>query len=117
MLSGIVEARGTGRLGTGSVSVGNAFGGASAELQLTNGFNAQSLNITNHATGNTVFSMVARLASANIRNSEGGGTTFMDNSTAGNATITNDISANQPSVTLFSDTSTAGNATFISAWR
>ena len=111
VLSGIVEARGTGRLGTGPVSVGNAFGGASAELQLTNGFNAQSLVITNHATGNTVFNG-GTAGSANIRNSEGGGTTFQNNSTAGSAQILNDISANQPSVTLFRDTSTAGNATF-----
>jgi outer membrane autotransporter protein len=111
VLSGIVEARGTGRLGTGAVNVGNAFGGASAELQLTNGFDAQSLFITNHATGNTVFNG-GTAGGATIRNSEGGGTTFMNNSTAGSATITNDISANQPSVTLFSDTSTAGSARF-----
>jgi outer membrane autotransporter protein len=111
VLSGIVEARGTGRLGTGSVNVGNAFGGAAAELQLTNGFDAQSLVITNHATGNTVFNG-GTAGGATIRNSEGGGTTFQNNSTAGSAQILNDISANQPSVTLFRDTSTAGNATF-----
>lgn len=112
VLSGIVEARGTGRLGTGPVVVGDPGGGVSAELQLTNGFNAQSLNITNNTTGNTVFNG-GNAGSATIRNSQGGGTTFMNNSTAGNATITNDISAGQPSVTLFSDTSTAGNATFL----
>ncbi|WP_271893678.1 autotransporter outer membrane beta-barrel domain-containing protein [Candidatus Phyllobacterium onerii] len=113
VLSGILEARGTGTLGTGAVSVGNAFGGASAELQLTNGFNAQSLVITNDATGRTVFVNDGSAGSANITNSEGGTTSFTGNSTAGNATITNAISANDPSATEFSDSSTAGNATFI----
>ncbi|MDR6634080.1 outer membrane autotransporter protein [Phyllobacterium sp. 1468] len=112
VLSGIVEARGTGTLGTGAVVVGDPGGGASAVLQLTNGFNAQSLDITNNTTGNTVFDG-GNAGSATIRNSQGGGTTFMNNSTAGNATITNDISAGQPSVTLFTDTSTAGNARFL----
>jgi autotransporter-associated beta strand protein len=113
VLSGIVEARGTGTLGTGPVVVGaTSLNPPPAVLQLTNGFNAQSLNITNNTTGNTVFDG-GNAGSATIRNSQGGGTTFMNNSTAGNATITNDISAGQPSITLFSDTSTAGNATFL----
>ena len=56
--------------------------------------------------------MVGRLAvplSETVRAAEH----HFNNSTAGNATITNDISLGRPSVTLFSDTSTAGNAAFL----
>ncbi|CAN7506280.1 autotransporter domain-containing protein [Phyllobacterium sp. LjRoot231] len=109
--SGFLRATTTGALGTGAVSVGNAFGGASAELQLTNGFDAQSLNITNESTGATLF-VGGSAGSATIINREGGQTVFNSGSTAGNATITNAISPGDPSLTVFNDTSTAGNANF-----
>ncbi len=111
--SGILRATETGALGTGPVSVGNDLPGATALLELTNGFNAQSLKITNEATGFTTF-IGSSAGNAEIENRQGGGTTFQNNSTAGNAIILNNVNTTpggRPSVTLFRDTSTAGNAT------
>jgi len=70
---------------------------------------AQTQTIINDFGGGTNFLNSSTAGNAAITNNGGGFTVFSDTSTAGNATITNSGGG----VTGFEDTSTAGNATLI----